>query len=235
MQDVIANLRLRERAELGRFFHCVIEQSSVTSKGLGYNGVRLDPKPEWIFVFGSSKKLHHTIVRARMNELALGAMAFYGKERSLTIVDRDGVGYEVLLRHNTSPPTSEEREAGERWFGHLRIVDRPLTSLLVRLICLLFDRNLALRLRLKMTALDDIKELRKETGAASRKLVRALTQEKLAGSMAKKIIALRNTLLDAPGGAYALYRVADFSARRVPVELAIEIWKETRRQFRAST
>jgi hypothetical protein len=84
-----------------------------------------------------------------------------------------------------------------------------------------------------MTVLDDIKELGRETSASNRKLVRALTKEELADRMAERIRAHRDTLLDASGGAYALYKIADFSARRIPVEMAVELWKETRHQFRA--
>lgn len=126
MQGVFANLRLRERAELGRQFHSVIKQLSAKPEGLTYKAVFLDSKPEWVFVFASCKKLERAILLDRMMVLMWGAMAFYGKERCLMVVDRDGAGYEVVFGHMKSPPTFEEPQAGERLFGHLRIVDRPV-------------------------------------------------------------------------------------------------------------
>jgi hypothetical protein len=79
-----------------------------------------------------------------------------------------------------------------------------------------------------MIELDDIKDFALETAASNQKLIRALTEEELA----RKTIALRDSLLDAPGQTHALYKIAEFTTRRVPVELAVTIWEMTRQQFR---
>jgi len=53
-----------------------------------------------------------------------GAMAHYGKQRCMVVVDRDGEGYEVAV---TRPdlvyvPTAAEVQYGEQAFGRLRTV-----------------------------------------------------------------------------------------------------------------
>jgi hypothetical protein len=62
----------------------------------------------------------------------LEAMAFYGKQQCLVVADRDGAAHEVAFGQTKSPPTPEECEAGERRFGHLRIVDHRALSLVPR-------------------------------------------------------------------------------------------------------
>jgi hypothetical protein len=127
MQGVLANLRLPERAELGRAFHGVIDRMAEQDKGFVYMAAHLDSRPEWVVVFGSSKKQDRAVLLERMGVLMPGAMAFFGKSRCLTILDRDGLGYEVGYGYMKSPPTSEECRAGEQLFGHLRIVDRAVS------------------------------------------------------------------------------------------------------------
>jgi hypothetical protein len=132
MQDAFANLRLRERAELGRKFSEVIDQMRSKDGGFLYNAALLDPKPDWVFVFVSSKGVERPMLLERMLELMLGAMAFYEKDRCLVVADRDGAAYEVSFGQMKSPPTPEERAAGERRFGHLRIVDHRTLNLVPR-------------------------------------------------------------------------------------------------------
>jgi hypothetical protein len=54
LQEVLADLRLRERAELGRAFHSVVQKCSTQVQGLAKRTARLDSRPNWIFVFVSS-------------------------------------------------------------------------------------------------------------------------------------------------------------------------------------
>jgi hypothetical protein len=79
-----------------------------------------------------------------------------------------------------------------------------------------------------MIELEDIKDFALATAATNRELVRTLNEENLA----RKTNALRDSLLDAPGEAIALYKIAELTARRVPTELAVRIWEVTRQQFR---
>jgi hypothetical protein len=52
--------------------------------------------------------------------------------------------------------------------------------------------------------------------------------------LASKVNAWRDSLLDAGSNALALYKIADFSARRIPIQLAVEIWDLARRAFKTA-
>jgi hypothetical protein len=125
MQAAIADLRLRERAELGRAFHGTIEQAE-KAQGLKFRAARFDSMPEWVYVLGASKNVDRAELLSRIMVLMGGAMAFYDKLRCLVIVDRDNSGYEVALSLPSVRPTQAHAEAGQRLFGGLRITSTPL-------------------------------------------------------------------------------------------------------------
>ncbi len=77
-------------------------------------------------MFGSCKGLDRVVLLERMRRLALGAMAFYGKNRCLTAVDRDAASYEVGFARTDSLPTLIERQPGHHLFGRLQTTDTPL-------------------------------------------------------------------------------------------------------------
>src|SRR6266446_1993996 len=81
-----------------------------------------------------------------------------------------------------------------------------------------------------MTVVEEIKKLGRETVDSNRELVRTLAREELAG----EVNAWRDSLLDAGSNALGLYKIADFSARRIPIELAVEIWDLARRAFKTA-
>lgn len=122
MQAVLSDLSLRERAELGKNFEYVIAALADQAEGYVHSAVRLDSKPEWVFLFASSKRVAREEIFRRMETSMRGAMAFYGKQCGMVVVDRDGEGYEVAV---TRPdlayvPTAAEMQYGEQAFGHLR-------------------------------------------------------------------------------------------------------------------
>ena len=92
--------------------------------------------------------------------------------------------------------------------------------------------NLRQRLRIEMTALDDIREIEREASAFDRKLVRALIEES-ANRIEERIRGLRDTLLDAPGEIIAFYKMTDLLTRRMTTENAVTVWKKTRRMLLA--
>ena len=55
MQEVIADLPLRERAELGRQFDTVSRRVEGESEGYAQAAAHLDSRPDWVFVFGASR------------------------------------------------------------------------------------------------------------------------------------------------------------------------------------
>ncbi|HZH49406.1 MAG TPA: hypothetical protein VFD86_06520 [Nitrospira sp.] len=126
MQEVLADLRLRERVELGRQFHSVINRLSPQVQGLTFAAVHLDSKPDWVFVFASSKGWERPHVLEAGMLLAAAAMAFYQKKYCLLVIDRDGQGYEVGLEKSSAQPTITDYALGEKIFGHLQVTTRPL-------------------------------------------------------------------------------------------------------------
>ena len=89
----------------------------------------LDSKPEWVYLFGASKNWELNDVLGRMNEFMRGALAFYGKSRCLFVIDRDGKGYEVAISPAGFRPTLADEEIGRRLFGHLRVSEMRLNSI----------------------------------------------------------------------------------------------------------
>jgi len=126
MQAALADLRLRERVELGRAFHGAIEHVTDKGQGLTFRAARLDSMPEWVYVLGASRNVDRAELLSRMMVLMAAAMAFYDKPKCLVIVDRDNSGYEVALSRPGVRPTQAHVEAGMRLFGGLRITSTAL-------------------------------------------------------------------------------------------------------------
>jgi hypothetical protein len=124
MQGILANLRLRERAELGRAFTRTILQLKGQSEGLIFAAFYFDTHPDLVFVLASSKGISRPKVLEQGLVLMRAARAHYKKSRAMLILDRDGSGFEISLIASTSGPTEEEIEVGKRLFGGLKIFDR---------------------------------------------------------------------------------------------------------------
>ncbi len=76
LQNILAGLRLGERVELGRVFRSLKLKLRSEVKGFIYQSIRLDSKPDLVFVFASSKGIERALVVTHMNKLMAGAMAF---------------------------------------------------------------------------------------------------------------------------------------------------------------
>jgi hypothetical protein len=126
MQAALADLRLRERAELGRAFHGASERVAGEDHGFIFRAARFDSMPDWVYVLGAAKKVDRAELLSRIMVLMSGAMAFYEKSRCLVIVDRESSGYEIALSRPGVRPTPDHLEAGKRLFGGLRITSTPL-------------------------------------------------------------------------------------------------------------
>ncbi|HEU5401034.1 MAG TPA: hypothetical protein VFU86_06730 [Terriglobales bacterium] len=124
IQRVLANLRLRERAELGRAFESTAENLRYDAQGFVYRAMRLDSQPDWAYVFGSSRKIERPELLSRFEPLMRGALAYYEKSRCLLVVDRDSIGYEAALSRPGLRPTLTDRAIGDKLFGNLRTVSR---------------------------------------------------------------------------------------------------------------
>jgi hypothetical protein len=124
MQGILANLRLRERAELGRAFTQAIQTVKDEQEGFVFAALYFDSQPDLVFVLASSKGTPRPEILERGLVLVRAARAHYKKSRAMLILDRDGSGFEISIIESASGPTEEEIEAGRRYFGGLRIFDR---------------------------------------------------------------------------------------------------------------
>lgn len=123
MQEVIADLPLRERAELGKQFARVIQRMSEQPQGYAQATAHLDSRPDWVFVFGSSKGWERAGMLGCMEQTMRAALTHYQKQRCMIIIDRDSEGYEVSM---TLPgqdfiPTDADVLNGNKLFGSLRV------------------------------------------------------------------------------------------------------------------
>ena len=126
MQAELADLRLRERAELGRALDSAARKLSGKPDGFVFMSARLDSKPEWVYIFASSKKVGRAEVLSRIARLMASAMAYYEKSRCLLLLDFDGIGFDVALSRPGFTPSLADFEVGRRLFGHLRVTTAPL-------------------------------------------------------------------------------------------------------------
>jgi hypothetical protein len=122
MQEILTDLTLRERAELGRQFDAVIRNLDGRTQGYTQATAQLDSKPEWIFVFASSKGWDRSGMLRCVGPMMGAALAQYQKQHCMIVMDRDGAGYEVAV---TRPdvvfvPSATDILNGKKLFGNLR-------------------------------------------------------------------------------------------------------------------
>jgi hypothetical protein len=129
MQAALADLRLRERSELGRALHSTIERVSGKDPGFIFRSARFDSMPDWVYVVAAAKNVDQAELLSRALVLLAGAMAFYEKPKCLVIIDRGRSGYEVALSRPGVKPAPEISDAGRRLFSNLRITSTPLQFL----------------------------------------------------------------------------------------------------------
>ncbi|MGA3162385.1 MAG: hypothetical protein ABSC77_14350 [Terracidiphilus sp.] len=120
MQEVLMDLRLRERAELGRALISIEEQMAGESERMKFRAMHIDNREE-IWILAASRGIERQTLLERMVRLTRGAMAFYQKPRAMYIADRDGVSYEVGLTIPGYEPSEIDAQLGREFFGHLRM------------------------------------------------------------------------------------------------------------------
>jgi hypothetical protein len=110
MQEVLADLPLRERVELGRQFAAVIERQKGRTEGYCQATAHIDSRPEWIFVFGSSKGWARAGMLRSIEPIMRAALSYYQKEKCMIVIDRDDDGYEVAITRpgHTFTATAED-------------------------------------------------------------------------------------------------------------------------------
>jgi hypothetical protein len=131
MQDHIAGMSLAERAELGRAFDDVVRRRREDRGGAGFAFVAamIDSQADSAFVlgsFGETSTFSRNDLLSCFDTITRAAMAYYGRARSMIIVDRDGKSYEVGINELTSPVTDRDLEVGRNVFGALRVFSKEL-------------------------------------------------------------------------------------------------------------
>ena len=127
MQRVLADLRLRERAEMGRAFEETIAAAAAGTQNFVYRAMHLDSQPDWVYVVGSSRGFSHLTVLERLQALMHGALAYFGKSRCLVIIDRDSVSFDVGLSKAGYSPTTTDHAVGQELFGKLKMKSAALS------------------------------------------------------------------------------------------------------------
>jgi hypothetical protein len=126
LQEIIAGLRLRERAMLGQAFDEASTLVAGKAQGFTYRAAHFDDRPEWVFVVGASRNIERAELLHRMDMLMASAMTAYGKARCFIVVDRDSASYEVGLSRPDFRPALVDYERAERFFGRLKVTSGPL-------------------------------------------------------------------------------------------------------------
>ncbi len=129
VQAALADLRLRERVELGRGLQGAIDRAEAKGLKLTFRAGQFDSMPEWAYIVAASRNVTRAELLPQMMALLGGAMAFYGKPKCIVIVARDDGGYEVALSRPDANPTQTGMEEGKCLFGRLRVENKALSFL----------------------------------------------------------------------------------------------------------
>ena len=120
LQEILTDMRLTERASMGRQFHTVAESMRGKTSGLTMAAALVDGK-DWVFVFISCRGVEKPTRFGISKTLAGGALAHYQKKNCLVVIDRDGEHYDLMLSNPEYEPDAADIAAGEKHFGHLRM------------------------------------------------------------------------------------------------------------------
>jgi hypothetical protein len=126
LQEIIARLRLRERALLGQAFDEASRAVAGKAQGFTYRAAHFNARSEWVYVIGASRNIDRLELLRRMDVLMSSAMTAYGKTRCFIVVDRDSENYEVGLSCPDFQPTLTDYHQAEHFFGRLKITSGQL-------------------------------------------------------------------------------------------------------------
>lgn len=128
LKEILADLRLRERAELGKAFDEVSKGVAGQAQGMSFKAARLDHRDR-VFLFVASRNWKKSSLHAAVRTLVGGALAHYRKKDCLVIIDRDEEHFDLALSHPDYTVRSEDEEAGRVYFGTLRESTVDITRL----------------------------------------------------------------------------------------------------------
>jgi len=128
LKQILADLRLRERAELGKAFDEVSTALDGQAQGLTFKTARLDHRDR-VFLFVASRNWSKSHLHAAVHTLVGGAIAHYRKKDCLVIIDREGKHFDLALSRPDYVVNPQDEDAGKRYFGALRETTVDITRL----------------------------------------------------------------------------------------------------------
>ena len=131
IQEELCDLVLDERRKLGACLSWVIEriQSDNEPEPMGYQSAHLDSKPDFLYVFSSSKGMARNQVIKECSALLQGGLAHYRKSRGLAVnytQDRDGFETVMIKSFKATP---ESVQVGKERFSNLKLFDIPIDKM----------------------------------------------------------------------------------------------------------
>lgn len=120
MQLAIADLQWVERTKLGKAFFDTIREVRARANlrpDFAYRAEKLDSKPDWVFVVGSARSMNRAVLVNTATKISHGAIGYYNKTQCLSILDREGQGYEVVWLKHIGEPSEEQKDYGRTYFN----------------------------------------------------------------------------------------------------------------------
>jgi hypothetical protein len=119
MQEILCNLSLVGRRQLGAAMLDTFGPPGGPPRWL-HRAAYLDEDPTHVFVLVASHGESRQTIFQRLTVLLRSALAHYGRRNALGIVDRDSVGFEMMLVQEFEPTPEDHAAAAEFW-QHLRV------------------------------------------------------------------------------------------------------------------
>jgi hypothetical protein len=119
MQEILCTLSLVGRRQLGAAMLDTFGPPGGPPRWL-HRAVYLDEDLTHVFVLVASHGESRQTIFQRLTVLLRSALAHYGRRNALGIVDRDSVGFEMMLVQEFEPTPEDHAAAAELW-QHLRV------------------------------------------------------------------------------------------------------------------
>lgn len=122
MQQEICDLNINERVQFGAQFNNIIEKNKNESndKNTAYGIMLSDSKPNFGYVFTSSKGITRQEIIDRGMTLLTSAIAYFDLNSCIAVNDRDSKSFEVQYVSNYEPNDNDISNANNFW-SHLKI------------------------------------------------------------------------------------------------------------------
>ena len=128
MQNELCDLVLDERRRIGEYFSDIMNRvkSDRCKNSMGYKAIRLDSKPEFLYVLSASKGRGRQELIKKAEVLLRAALAEYHKRRGMIIIyNHDVNNFEVILLEKFEQ-NAFDTKIGNQLFGQLKTEHIPI-------------------------------------------------------------------------------------------------------------